>query len=534
MTSVTALSFSVGIFARRVIQNVPAVLYPICVINGICNICPLVRIGCGQGGVFIKKTPILYNALLLTAVNLLLRFVSTSFQVFISGRLGAAGVGLLQLVLSVGSMALTAASAGIRTASMYLTAAELGRGRKEHIHPIMRACFTYSMICSGAVAVVIWPLAPTIAQLWISVPDAASAIRLYCCFLPISCLCGVMTGYFTAAGKIGTLAIVEVVEQLFVMGTTAAMLLYRTGNDSVKACQSVIFGSGIGACVTLLSLSILHALEHFPPQKPFFVRKRLLHTAIPLALADDLKVGINTTENLMVPKRLALYTYCADPMALFGVVCGMVFPILMFPACIVYSLADLIIPEMARCNAAGQPERISLLSKKSLSAVLVYGCFFGGLLFLCAEQLCFSLYNNEDAGFYLRLYALLAPMLYCDSIIDAINKGLGQQKISVRYNILTAFLDVLFLYLLLPRYGMTGYFFSFLLTHLLNFILSLRLLLKIAKPRISPLFPIKILTANAVSICLGLFISGAWARSAVFALSYFAILALMGVRKTAL
>lgn len=494
-------------------------------------ICLLVCIGCGQGGVFIKKTPILYNAILLTAVNLMLRFVFTSFQVFISGRLGAAGVGLLQLVLSVGSMALTAASAGIRTASMYLTAAELGRGKREHIHAVLRTCFIYSILCSGAVAALIWPLAPAIARVWIGAPAAASAIRLYCCFLPISCLCGVMTGYFTAAGKIGTLAIVEVIEQLFVMGTTAAMLLYRTGNDSVKACQSVIFGSGIGACVTLLSLSFLHSLERFPCQKPFAVGKRLLHTAVPLALADDLKVGINTTENLMVPKRLALYTYCADPMALFGVVCGMVFPILMFPACIVYSLADLIIPEMARCNAARQPNRISALSGKSICAVLLYGCFFGGLLFLCAEHLCLSLYSNEDAGYYLRLYALLAPMLYCDSIIDAVNKGLGQQKISVQFNILTAFLDVLFLYLLLPRYGMTGYFFSFLVTHLLNFILSLRLLFKIARPHIPPLLPTKILTAFAVSIGLGVWISGVWGRSAVFALSYFAILALSGVRK---
>ena len=59
-------------------------------------------------------------------------------------------------------------------------------------------------------------------------------------------------------------------------------------------------------------------------------------------------------------------------------------------------------------------------------------------------------------------------------------KGLGQQKACVRYNILTSGLDVLFLYLLLPHYGMDGYFFSFLVTHLLNFILSLRRLLKIA------------------------------------------------------
>ena len=58
-----------------------------------------------------KKLPIFYSALMLTAVNLLLRFAGTSFQVYLSGRIGAAGIGLLQLVMSVGGLAMTA---GIR------------------------------------------------------------------------------------------------------------------------------------------------------------------------------------------------------------------------------------------------------------------------------------------------------------------------------------------------------------------------------------------------------------------------------------
>ena len=60
-----------------------------------------------------RKMPIFYSALLLTGVNLLLRLVSTSFQVHISARIGPEGVGLLQLVMSVGSLAMTAGMAGV-------------------------------------------------------------------------------------------------------------------------------------------------------------------------------------------------------------------------------------------------------------------------------------------------------------------------------------------------------------------------------------------------------------------------------------
>jgi stage V sporulation protein B len=198
-----------------------------------------------------------------------------------------------------------------------------------------------------------------------------------------------------------------------------------------------------------------------------------------LALADDLKAGISTTENLMVPKRLALFTGSISPLAAFGIVSGMVFPVLMFPAAILFALAELLIPELARCAAAGSRNRIRYLTGRTLKIAMLYGLICGGILYLLAEPLCTSLYGNTEAARQLRLYAFLAPMLYCDAITDAMIKGLGQQTACVRYNIVTSGLDVLFLYLLLPAYGMEGYFFSFLVTHLLNFGLSVCRLIKL-------------------------------------------------------
>ena len=43
--------------------------------------------------------------MLLTGVNVLLRGMSMLFQVYLAGRIGPAGLGLLQLILSVGGFA---------------------------------------------------------------------------------------------------------------------------------------------------------------------------------------------------------------------------------------------------------------------------------------------------------------------------------------------------------------------------------------------------------------------------------------------
>ena len=467
-----------------------------------------------------KKLPIFYSALLLTGVNLLLRFVGTSFQVYLSSRIGAEGIGLLQLTMSVGAMAMVAGMGGIRTATMYLTAEELGRGRSRNITWVLSACFLYSILFSGTVAVLLYRFAPWVAQNWIGNVRTTEALRLFAAFLPVVCLCGVMTGYFTAAQRIGTLAAVEVAEQVCSMGLTMFLLTFWAGHDAVRSCLAVILGSSLGGCLTLLCLVLLRLKEKTSSSTAIPVRGRLLHIALPLALADDLKTGINTVENLMVPKRLALNTQTDNPLAAFGLVSGMVFPVIMFPAAILFGLTELLIPEMARCNAAGLGNRIQYLTRKSLKVALLYGITFGGLLFLLSDWLCLSLYHSLDAAKYLRWYSLLVPMLYCDAITDAMTKGLGKQHICVRYNILTSFLDVAFLFILLPRYGMDGYFLSFLLTHLLNFILSIRLLLKTTELAIPLHIPLFSLSAFAMAVFGAGYVKNAPGR----AMSFLAIL----------
>ena len=476
-----------------------------------------------------RKLPIFYSALLLTGVNLLLRLVSTSFQVHISARLGPEGVGLLQLVMSVGALSLTAGMAGIRTATMYLTAEELGRKHPENIRWVLRGCCTYSLICSSAVSTLVWFSASWMATHWIGNPQVVEAVRLFALFLPIVCLSGCMTGYFTAANRIGTLAIVEIFEQLCYMAVTMGMLTFWAGHDPGKACQAVVLGSGVSACITLLCLAVLRLREKAVSGPVIPVRKRLMQTAVPLALADDLKSGITTCENLMVPKRLALYPGEESPLAAFGVVCGMVFPVLMFPAAILFALAELLIPELARCSAAGSRRRIEYLAKRCLKAALLYGCLCAGILFLIAKPLCLSLYDNSGAGELLRLYSCLIPVLYCDAMVDAMNKGLGQQKICVRYNILTAAMDVALLFLLLPSYGMQGYFFSFLVTHLINFILSIRLLLRTARIRIPFYIPALTCSAALAAACAADSIGSIPGRLAAFCALLGSLLTLFGI-----
>ena len=196
-----------------------------------------------------RKKPIFYNALLLTGVNLLLRFVGTSFQVFLSGKIGAAGIGLLQLVLSVGALSMTVGMGGIRTATMYLSAEAVGQQRNDRITRILSGCIIYSLVLSCFVGALLYTFAPWIARIWIGDVTTIGAVRLLASFLPVNCLCGVMVGYFTGVNRIGILAVVEVAEQLFSMAFTVLLLTFWAGSHVTRSCLSVESAVSINSTV---------------------------------------------------------------------------------------------------------------------------------------------------------------------------------------------------------------------------------------------------------------------------------------------
>ena len=425
-----------------------------------------------------------YGALLLTGANLLLRLAAMSFQVYLSGQIGAAGVGLLQLTLSVKLFSFTLGSAGIRTCTLYLSAEALER--KQGLRPVLSGCFQYGLLFSLPTAAGLWVLTPRIAGDWLGTADGEAALRAFALFLPIGCLNGVMTGLFTAAGRLRTLVAVEFLEQGCAMAATFFLLSRWAGADPARACLSVALGSSAASALSLWALWILR--REGPRRKGSPPYRRIFALALPVGLADDLRAGLNTVEHLIIPRRLALFAGTVNAMADYGVLHGMVFPVLMFPAAILASLADLLVAEFSRCAGHRGQVRVRYLARQGLRISWLFGVCAGGALFVSARPLAQLLFQSEAAGACLRLYAPLVPILYLDGVVDAMCKGLGQQSANARYNLLTSWLDVVFLWLLLPQWGMGGYYFSFAATHLLNFALSLRRLVKTARLRFSP-FP---------------------------------------------
>lgn len=425
------------------------------------------------------------SAFLLTLANLAMRAVGMVFQVYLTGAVGAVGVGLLQLILTVNGFAVTLGTSGIRVAAMYLSAEEYGLRRLGGVRQAMGWCMGAGLGLSTLVGAILVLAAQDLAYGWIHDLRAMASLRLLGLTLPLTCLSAILSGFFTAVGQVLKLVAVEIGDHIASVGLTIWLLSRGVPGDLSHACLCIVGGSAlasVGAVAVLLWLLYQNFQSYGPKEPSPGMGKRLVRLCVPLALNDYLRAGLRTLEQFLIPHGLSQYGGSRDgALTDYGTIHGMVFPVLMFPSTVLYAVSDLLVPELARCRAQKNQARIQDLSKTCLRLSFYYAASVAAVLYVLAKPLGLGLYQSPTAARYLRLFAPMVVMLYMDCITDGMHKGLGQQVYCVRVNTLTSFLDVVLLFFLLPRYGIGGYYLSFVTTHALNFWLSIRKLLQLTR-----------------------------------------------------
>lgn len=431
-----------------------------------------------------SRTSIAQSTLLLTVANLAMRAVSMLFQVYLTGQVGAAGIGLLQLIMTVDAFAFTVGTSGIRVAAMYLSAEEYGLRRYDGVRQAMVWCIGAGVALSALVGGMMALFAERLAVSWVKDLQAMASLRLLGLTLPMSCLSAILAGYFTACNQVKRLVAVEIADRVAGVGLTVWLLRLGISGDLSHACVSIVGGgalASLGSVAVLLWMLLRDFRGYGPEGESLHMGKRLVRLCVPLALNDYLRSGLGTLEQFLIPHGL---TRCGGSrttaLADYGTIQGMVFPVMMFPSTVLYAVADLLVPELALCRARKNQVRIRHIAETCLHMGVLFAALVAGLVYVLAEPLGNLLYHSAAAGTYLQIFAPLVPVLYLDCIVDGMHKGLGQQVYCVRINTLTNLMDVTLLFLLVPRCGIGGYFFTFVLTHLINFILSLRRLLQLS------------------------------------------------------
>ena len=138
------------------------------------------------------------NAVILMAGSFLLRGLGVGFGVWLSGKMGAEGMGLFQLIGTVYALASTLATSGIYLSVTRLVAEELAANRPESAADAMTKCMLYGIVVSLLAAFALFFSAETLAVRLLDEPRAALSLRILAFALPFMAASSSLRGYFFA------------------------------------------------------------------------------------------------------------------------------------------------------------------------------------------------------------------------------------------------------------------------------------------------------------------------------------------------
>ncbi len=435
------------------------------------------------------------NAVLLSFVTILMRGVTVSFNAYVTQKIGSEAVGLFTLVMSIYAFGVTLATSGVNLAAVRMTAACLAtceslgyneKALKRSLRRELLGCIKYSLFFGLFAALLLYILSAVIGTFILDDTRTIMSLRVLAFALPAISLSSALNGYFTGLRKIYKNALISVTEQLVKITVTAIALSLFASRGIEYACLAVVGGCAISEGGSLIASAILFVFDknkaggkisEIPKSRKSPLHKAF-EIAFPIAMGSYVRQGLLCAEHIAIPKGLKKYSSGSRALSSYGTLHAMAFPLIFFPASIIGAFASLLIPELTECASLGQNDKVKRIGEKVVHFSLIFSFGCAGIFMSLGKDMGQSIYSSTEAGKYICAFAPLVPVMYLDTAVDSVLKGIGKQLYCMKVNILDSSLSLVLVLILVPKFGPTGYIVCVYIAELVNAALSIGKMVK--------------------------------------------------------
>ena len=429
-----------------------------------------------------KGKTYLKNAALLTSSGLVLRVLGMVFRVYIAASLGSEGMGLYQLILSVYTVFVSLASAGINVASTRLAAQSLARGRG--MAPTLWGLVTAAAGLGTLAMVGQFALCGPLSRFLLHDARAELGLKMLAPSLPFVAVAGALRGCFLARRRVEPNVVAQLLEQLIRMVVSLALLRRYASWGAGYGCAAVLMGNTVSEAISCLIVALFARGEPAFRRRSDdpargYSRRELAAIVLPVGGSRILSSGLQAMESTLIPLCLALYLGERGlAVSQYGALKGMAIPLIFFPFSVLAALSSLLMPEITRAYTRKDREGCGRLIDAMMRATGLFSALAGAALVLFGQELAQLLYGDPQVGEYVRVLGAIAPFMYLESMVDGVLKGLGEQMATFRYSVVDSCLRIAGILLLVPRFGIWGFLGVMVCSNLLTCLLNTRRMLQ--------------------------------------------------------
>lgn len=436
---------------------------------------------------FCRNRTFIKGTLILTLTGLLSRVIGFFYRIYLSRLFGEEGMGIYQLLSPVLALSFSLCAAGIQTAVSKYVAASVAKGNCKDSYRYLFTGLFLSLLLSVPCMLLLLMFSDFVAVHFLLEARTASMLRIIALSIPAGAVHSCINGYYYGIKKTMLPSSTQLIEQFMRFFCVLAADFLARRSHTVPHINAAVVGLVVGECAAML-ISLLAIYFRFYREEAgagksslpcsnagafgisrFHAVKNLLVLAFPLTVSRIVVNLLQSVEAVAIPSRLCRYGYdSVTALSVYGVLTGMALPLLFFPNALTGSMSLLLLPMVSEADAKGNTDAVKNTTLKTIQSCLLLGAACTLFFFLSGPFLGRFLFHSELAGRYIRSLSLLCPFLYLCTTLSGILHGLGKAVSVFFVNVFSLSLRLLFVFFLIPAFGIDCYILSMVLSQLLS------------------------------------------------------------------
>ena len=358
----------------------------------------------------------------LTSFSIVDRALGFLFKVYLSREMGASALGVYQVALSFFFAPMILVSSGLPLIAGKMTAGYEAKGLRRTDNLTSAGVLINVLLAVGLIGLAMLLKAPLSALM--GSEDASMVFYTLLPALLFSAIAAGFRGSFWGKERFTAISVIELVEQL--SRIAVCVIFFTVGmNKTFASALSLTIAMGVSAGLTAL----LYFVKGGRLASPKGELKPLIKSSAPISLLRASSSLVSSALAVVIPFLFASSGMTnEEAMAVYGGAVGMALPLVFLPITVIGSLAQAMIPSLAKADAEGNVKEVRRQAENAIRFSVVVASLFIPTFSGVGRECGIFLYASEDAGRFMQMGGLLLIPVALESITSSMMNSLGMEK----------------------------------------------------------------------------------------------------------
>lgn len=422
------------------------------------------------------KNNIYKSAAQVTAFATVEKGLSFLYRIVMTRLIGAEGLGIYQICLTVFAVFLTAASSGVPVTVSRLMAKSNAGNDVNGKHSAVTAGILCTLFITVPAAIILFFGKNAFGFLF-SDERCADIFVFLLPGLILTSVYAVIRGSFWGNKQFLPYSVIELLEDAVMV--ICGVILIRGTNDPVLGAKyaiiAVLISYVFSFCVSLgWYFASGGKLKNPKPQL-----KPLIVSAAPITAMRTSASLLNSAVAFLLPALLvASGLDNSTAVSLYGICLGMAVPMLFIPSSAIGSIAVVVAPELSESFYRGNVNAVRRDVEKAVAAAVMIATAIVPILFSLGEAISEFLYSSKLCGEIVMISSFIMLPMCISMMTNTVLNSMNCERRTLMYFAAGAAVTLLSILILTKFIGIYSYICGLAFSNLLSAVLNLRLLKK--------------------------------------------------------